>query len=202
MAPKDVDRQLVEILTEYYPDANTAKQRAMRAGIDVDQLDLSGAVGDVWARIVQWARQRKKTIALIDEARADFDRDDLRALKVAELGETDRYRAMHDVGDALAEHIDRLRDEMRHMEGRLVNRIEQVETKVDSLKAVSLMYTSKKRTAWMIGFLLFCLPCFLFLHEVREALDLATPAAVLFIVTVWTVAAGFFLYGLGYLRDL
>jgi hypothetical protein len=196
------DRQLADILAALYPDVNTAVTIARRVEIEPSGLDQSGSAQDVWGRVVREARARKQTIRLIDEARADTDTEELRNLKINELGETDRNRAMYDVGDALAGHIDRLREEMRGMEDRLGQRIDQVDAKVEQLKAVSLMYTGKKRTAWLIGVLLFCLPCFLFLDEVRQVLDLATPAAVIFVTSIWTVAAGFSLYGLGYLRDL
>jgi hypothetical protein len=111
-------------------------------------------------------------------------------------------RAINQMGTLISAHLDALRRDMRAMEERLSGRIDGVEAKVDSLKAVSMVYTGKKRTSWLIGFLLFALPCFLFIKENRDLLGLEPTAAVLVIALVWAVACGFLMYGMGLVRDL
>lgn len=209
MTSRDVDRKLIEILSAYYPDVGTAIARARRAGIAVEEIDTSGATETVWGRIVQWARSRRRICALIDEARADTDSDELRALKVQEMGEADKTRAIDALGDVLTSYIDALRGEMHAMEGRLSGRIDGVEgsigdldKKIDTLKAVSQVFTPKKRAAWLIAFVLFCLPMGLLIFEVREYIGVSPMAAGALMAIVWAVACGFFMYALGFVRDL
>jgi hypothetical protein len=200
MNPREIDAQLTDILADLYPDANGIPGIVRYVGYDTDAIDFGGAVHDVWGRVVQWARSHRQTRGIIDFALKDAPlRSDLQSLSLAETGRSERDRAVEQVGTWIIENI---RADIRAVEERLTRRIDDVDAKVDTLKANTLVYTSTKRNSWMAGFVLFCLPTFLFLNVARDFMHLDPAAAMVFIVFTWVVAAGFFLYGMGYVRNL
>jgi hypothetical protein len=200
MAARDVDRRLSELLAELWPHREDVVGRARRAGIEPEELRLTGSVANMWDEVVHYARVRGLTAALIHEAQSDHALPELEELRRAELRTGNR--ALDSMGEIITDHLDKMRQEMREMEKRISARIDAVEGKVDRLQAVSIMYTAKKRTAWLVGFLLFALPCMLLIQEVRQAVDLSPAGAGLVVAVVWTASCALLMYGIGLLRDL
>jgi hypothetical protein len=84
--------------------------------------------------------------------------------------------------------------------GSINRHLEELDRKVDEIQKTALTFSVQRRNAWMMGFVLFCLPCLLFLNEVRDVVGMTPFAALGVIAMVWSFAGLAFLYGLGMVK--
>jgi V8-like Glu-specific endopeptidase len=72
---------LIDLLAGLYPDRDRARLAIRRAGLDPDQIDLSGIPKVIWMRAVEEGNRRDRVQALIDVARQDYPSINLDALE-------------------------------------------------------------------------------------------------------------------------
>jgi hypothetical protein len=70
---------LIPLLGGLYPSSDSARLAVRRAGLDPDQIDLTGAAKFIWLRIVEEANRHRLVEALIRVAAGDYPNIDFNA---------------------------------------------------------------------------------------------------------------------------
>lgn len=192
------------------------------AGLDAASITWEGTPRAIWASVLQDERNQERVGAVFRSLSTHYpENDDFWAAGMAYIQSVERSRrqpTLADMGDKqdhvatlleqwganLSQQIQSVRNDIQGVTRRIDNLEQKFETRLGVVEGtLSMVYvvTPFRRLAWVLGFLLFALPCVLFIEEVRRAANVSVQVTATIFVMAWTGSLVLFLYGLGFIKD-
>lgn len=187
------------------------------ANVGAENINWNGTPRAIWASVLHEERNQKRVGAIFRVLAVRYPENEEfwqagmeyvgRAIKDGSDSQTlmDMAGSTADLVDTLHKFQESIRAEMRLMEERINKRIDEsvggLSSRLDIAVAQINVMTPFKRTAWILGFILFTLPMPLFIKDIRDQLGIAPGAVLLISLIFWSFSLMAFLYGLGFVRD-
>lgn len=203
--PTQVQEMLIDQLIYLFGDkgSKTMLSLAQAAGLRPEIIAENAIPAVTLRNIVNEAGKQRRLAELVREARSWYPEDaKLREVARLLLDDADVRGRVEDVGERIAAQISLLRQEMHAMEEKLNGRMDGLADDISQLKATAMTYTSKRRTAWLGGFIIILFTLLITIPGIYDSLEMNTASVVIIVLLGWVMGGGLLMYGLGFLRGL